>query len=420
MGLDTDRMHGVEDLSDPNFTDGTDSFDLVTVDEAGLNQFTFKGLDGQIRSDYWVSTRKEIRTANPDHRQPDMDPAFRYQTDPWDPDSDDDSLTDGQEVGSESLPFKTDPTTPDTDGDGYWDGWIAVYDVGHTDNVVLYREHLQSGDGIEGDEIVEEQVGVHKASVVPSAGGADIDTDGVKEHSNVHIGERQWGSAPTDGNPPSLTFGVEADYVDELPENRLDNENWVTAIEENYALYGITLNIERDDTVVTLTDALASSNDENQHLYLLVSSERASGIGGNPWGFNADESIGTSLELPANGHIIYAESISESATEENAVPASDVTNSPYNSKTEVLAGSVEMHELGHSFDVGRLDDTGALPLGEVYSGSSSDQTSERHETSGATRWSIMRRGWDSNSLASHNGNSYYVFSIEELSTIDQP
>jgi hypothetical protein len=31
-----------------------------------------------------------------------------------------------------------------------------------TDNVVLYMENLQSENGIEGDEIVQEQVGVHK------------------------------------------------------------------------------------------------------------------------------------------------------------------------------------------------------------------------------------------------------------------
>lgn len=59
--------------------------------------------------------------------------------------------------------YDTDPLDPDSDGDGYWDGWIGVHDVGTTDNVVLYREHLRDDDGgIRGDEIVAEQNGVHE------------------------------------------------------------------------------------------------------------------------------------------------------------------------------------------------------------------------------------------------------------------
>jgi hypothetical protein len=58
-----------------------------------------------------------------------------------------------------------------------------VYGVNHSDNVVRYREHLQSGDGIEGDEIVTQQALCHNTSEVPSAMGADINDDGTDEHS---------------------------------------------------------------------------------------------------------------------------------------------------------------------------------------------------------------------------------------------
>ena len=33
------------------------------------------------------------------------------------------------------------------DEDSYWDGWIGVHGVGNSDNVILYREHLQDDDG---------------------------------------------------------------------------------------------------------------------------------------------------------------------------------------------------------------------------------------------------------------------------------
>ena len=145
-------------------------------------------MDGNTRTDFWLNNQDEID----------------YGADPWDPDSDDDGLTDGWEysgsveVQTDSSLYNsevdrtvelnsdfagTDPTDRDTDGDQYWDGWIAVYGVGYNENVVLYREHLQSGDGIEGDEIVTQQALYHNESEVPSAMGADINDDGTDEHS---------------------------------------------------------------------------------------------------------------------------------------------------------------------------------------------------------------------------------------------
>ncbi|WP_434531207.1 hypothetical protein ACODNH_07475 [Haloarcula sp. NS06] len=318
MGLDTDRMQGVDDLSDPEFTDASDSFDFVTTDQRGLDQFVFRGLDGNPQTDYWISNKKEIRTANPDHRQPDADPALGSETDPWDPDTDDDGLTDGQEIdgvqdGSSGSVYKTDPTDPDTDGDGYWDGWIGVYDVGHTDNVVLYRENLQSGDGIEGREIVAEQAGVHErwqVKDVPdsvTAATVDYDNDGRVERSNLQVGELQWDTDPTTQSE-TVDLSIETDFVAGLPNQRLNSSGWERGIQDNYALYGIDIDIVRDER---LSDPIANSaprsisTDADQ--YMAVTTESIfPGTGFNAY---ATTESYIPVQLPLRGMYVYAESI---------------------------------------------------------------------------------------------------------------
>ena len=119
---------------------------------------------------------------------------------------------------------KVDPSKPDTDkdGNGYLGGWSGVYNVSYdhdrgipyADNVVLYREHLQSG-GISGDKTVSKQADVHHTDEVASAVGADIDrVDDNKEHSTIHIGELQWGSDPDGGeNIPDTGISIEVDFT---------------------------------------------------------------------------------------------------------------------------------------------------------------------------------------------------------------
>lgn len=108
-----------------------------------------------------------------------------------------------------------------------------------------------------------------------------------------------------------------------------------------------------------------------------------------------------------------------------------MSQSPYNTKTEVLAGFVEVHELGHSFRIGRADDLAVpLPPEEVYSGlktsgvlsKPNDDTPERIVIRNdiEQRWSIMRLGWGSETLINYNSTTYYVFSLEELSTVQDP
>lgn len=78
-----------------------------------------------------------------------------------------------------------------------------------------------------------------------------------------------------------------------------------------------------------------------------------------------------------------------------------------------------MLELGHSLKAGRADDGFTRePLHEVYSGTNDDTPEEI--TNRNSRWSIMRRGWGRNTLFKTNETSYFVFSIEEATTIKEP
>jgi hypothetical protein len=336
--------------------------------------------------------------------------------------------------------YATDPTDPDTDGDGYWDGWIGVHGVGYSDNVILYQQNLQTGDGIEGDEIVQAQVGVHHVDKVASAGGADIDGDGQDEHSNVHIGERQWGTDPTDETDKlDEQFEIEADFLEGPANQELNTPEWERGIEDNFALYGIDIEMNRDDKITTPNGNFdiiwAAKNyfspdkvaDESHDLYLMA--------GGSPidilpnsdaTGVNIQAILRTHDEVPGwartiasevtdEAHMVFTENINAGSVAD----PSDYHQTPYTSELQLVSAGVELHELGHSFHIGEADDTGPLPAGEVYSGDNDDDTPENLYTLPADDWSIMRSGWEDDVLFTHNGAAYHVFSIEELTTVSE-
>ncbi|WP_188853684.1 dockerin type I domain-containing protein [Haloarcula argentinensis] len=461
MGLDTDRMQGVDDLSDPEFTDASDSFDFVTTDQRGLDQFVFRGLDGTPQTDHWISNKKEIRTANPDHRQPDADPALGSETDPWDPDTDDDGLTDGQEIdgvqdGSSGSVYKTDPTDPDTDGDGYWDGWIGVYDVGHTDNVVLYRENLRDDDdgdgltivdgdddgGISGDEQVPAQAGIHKVSGT-ATDGADLFGNGTEFHSNTHLGELHWESDPNKASAtPNPSLSVEIDYYAGANYGSMNTKSWENGLENNYALYGINVDIIRDEKIqnsdfsscldlpvslacVDPTDGfgyreIVTTGIEHKSTgadeYVLVANKGAGLVPGG------DSQSGVNLVgVPYQAIFVQG---NQKAT--NNVPASVIQRSPYSSGLGVVTAKTEIHEIGHSFGAGELDDRSLTedPVrkfkrnGEVYSGSGSDNT--REPLGRDRRWSVMASGYDTDMTNLPMGGQYFAYSIEELLSTEEP
>lgn len=288
------------------------------------------------------------------------------------------------------------------------------------------------------DERVPEQTGLHEAGVgVPMEGGADIDGDGTKEHSNVHLGELQWGSDPMDGESVSSPgFGIEVDFVPGDPDELLNRPGWERGIEENYALYGIEIDIVRDEvltgdsTVETyLEDVLYSDGvsapefltlhygayDGRGEKHLIVANKPGpeietfrSGVWGGNWRYGVEVS-GIFVEP--------VESMATSSTRPNVTMA-QVLRSRFSSKTGYLTGFVEMHEIGHSLYIGEADDKpyAVLPIGEVYSGSGADPTPEIN--SGTSRWSIMRIGWSRSSEFTKEHTSYWAFSIEELTTTE--
>lgn len=251
-----------------DLTDASDDFDFVVPEAEGTNEdvtfglyadVAFTALDGTPRTDTWLPNEAEVEN----------------DTGVWDPDTDNDGLTDGQELAyvtkapepregtprgglpaklypvrvDDDATYNTDPLDPDSDGDGYWDGWFGVYGVETTDDVVLYREHLRNN--ITGDERVSEQLGYHELSGSKiSSVGYDIDDDGVDEHSNLHIGELKWRTDPTDdlGNDgvPQTEVQLEVDFF-EGSDSDLKTTGWRERLERNYRLYSIELDVRYDD-----------------------------------------------------------------------------------------------------------------------------------------------------------------------------
>lgn len=490
-----------EDLEDRTLDDGSDSFDFIYNDsndsrlhleETVTNRFIYSSHTRkdhnefesetdiwQMRTDTWYSNEHEVY--HPDGA-----------SDPWDPDSDDDGLTDGQEsrwitevdlpggliqVGySPRIPIVkvdsgatrvTSPIDPDSDGDGYWDGWIGVRDVGYSDNVVLYMENLQTGDGIEGDEIVSEQTGIYEVTDSTTS-GVDIYGNGSSYHSNLHLGERYWGTNPTaSGSYPTdqLQLEVEVDYVRNTswPGNGSpfsvtndDDVRLTDAVERNYALYDIDVRMVEDDEITKseLRDVEASGvvangynrgtkvtpeglnrfelgaiedayHDDPSTLHMLWSTPLAndepktlvddnsdySKAGGLAWHVGAPES-------PAVKHI---------ESDFGVMIARD----KYSPDEYQRLQSVTMHELGHALSVGWADDTAIPTIGsligekafEVYSGNSlarlaggEDRTPET--VSFTQEWSIMMAGTADDFGESEPKTPILVFSIEEAGTMD--
>ena len=114
-------------------------------------------------------------------------------TDPNNPDTDGDGLTDGEEY----LTYKTDPLNPDTDGDGLTDG----------DEVMKYKtDPLKAdtdGDGLnDGDEVMKYKTDPLKA---------DTDGDGLNDGDEVLKYKTNPLKADTDGD--GLTDGKEVNGV---------------------------------------------------------------------------------------------------------------------------------------------------------------------------------------------------------------
>ncbi|QPV64149.1 hypothetical protein I7X12_05865 [Halosimplex litoreum] len=423
-------------------TDRTDDFDFVRPD-GGTNfvdRLDFTALDGTTRTDTWLSNEEEL----------DWEVFNAGELGVWDPDTDDDGLTDGQEVHGltkvngwsvvktdESVSYGTDPADADTDGDGYWDGWIGVYGVEWSDNVVLYQEHLSTGDGIEGEEVVPEQIGTHHvSSPVP---GADVDSDGKREHSNIHLGETYWdGKAghsadPIDaGSEPDLDLAVEVDRYENASAHPIGFEQLFENVSNNYALYGFNITFTSSDTFsrsylrtkllqygkvglpIDYKESVALEqmyHDEPSKLYMFVTTE-----GGNNSEFivqSFDEGIASTNGNSAGfgwGVLIFTAD-------------HDQSQNPNHKRAHHLQKTI-VHEVGHIIGAGRKDDgVGLNPFGEVYSGSENPPVDRTLEAVGRPvfddpRWSVMSSGWVDEAAAHPMNGSYMAYSIEELLSVE--
>ncbi len=111
----------------------------------------------------------EDEDADPDHDGLTTRQERKIGTDPHNPDTDGDGLTDGEEV----LKYKTNPLNPDTDGDGLKDGEeVKVYG---TDPLNPDTD----GDGLtDGEEVLK-----YKTNPL----NPDTDNDGLTDGDEVHI-----------------------------------------------------------------------------------------------------------------------------------------------------------------------------------------------------------------------------------------
>jgi len=182
LDVDTDN-DGVEDGDEVD--DGTDPLDPCDpVASAACTRDT----DGDGLTDYLEG----ILGTNPTDSDTDNDgltdgdEVFEYGTNPTKSDTDGDGLTDGQEVNVTN----TDPTNADTDGDGLTDGQ-EVNTIG-TDPL----DEDTDGDGLtDGEEVFEH----HTDPLEP-----DTDGDGIDDGDEVDAG-----TDPLDACSPNITADCE-------------------------------------------------------------------------------------------------------------------------------------------------------------------------------------------------------------------
>ncbi|HOK14020.1 MAG TPA: OmpA family protein [Candidatus Kapabacteria bacterium] len=185
-----------DDLSKKEAANANSSADQLTNFGLGFSYYIFGVADYDKDG---LSNSRE-RALGTDPRNPDTDgdgisdgdEVLIYYTDPLKPDTDGDGLTDYDEIftyktspikfdtdgdglgdGDEVMKFRTDPLNPDTDGDGLSDG----------DEVKIYSTNPLSrdtdGDGVsDGDEVL-----VYKTNPLNS----DTDGDGLTDYEEIFI-----------------------------------------------------------------------------------------------------------------------------------------------------------------------------------------------------------------------------------------
>ena len=426
-------------LQELDLTDTTDDFDLIydrESSETGLDLLIYRSYPSELsadgnrrgnytrRTDTWLNNTEEYGFPN-----------SSFQTEPvWDPDIDDDGLTDSQEKNAITTAeynsaglvigggwqvrrsgrlnnFDTSPMDADSDGDGYWDGWVGVYNVSYSRNVILYPENLKDGNGIEAGERVDEQVGTHRISEAPTPTGRYAVIGDEKRHSNLHLGELHWETDPTDNGDTAdqqtkLTF--EVDYHTQADEKALDVLNSSNSIvPTTFALYGMSITFDINEKI---TDPELASVDNRSEADQIEDSHHNQG---DSTAYFFITKTWPEVGLPGisstNGndalHLGWGAFI--------------LTSNSTSSKLSY--GHTSTHEIGHLIGGGRPDDKTVdevapnFGAGEVYSGGGDDKTPETVvlKDRERSRWSAMS-GTSSAVDDKPMSGEYVAFSIEEI------
>jgi len=169
------------------------------------------------------------------------------------------------------------------------------------------------------------------------------------------------------------------------------------------------------------TNHASTSSDE----YLFVAHRPESDLFLNP-----EENTGINLYRLPFQSIFTENMVNASLTDHVTNPREDprdLQRSPYRTGLAFTAAATEMHEIGHSLNLGEADD--GPPQGdlfnnyEVYSGNdgqaglTEDNTPENLRRGSSEEWSIMAQTTQTLTIRPMNGR-YFVFSLEELSTVE--
>lgn len=205
---DSDGLTDSEEVAlgtDPLYYD-TDGDELSDGDEVHLYHTNplLADTDGDGMPDNWeldhlLNPLVSDGTPDPDNDGLTNLQEFQHETDPHNPDSDSDGLSDGDEVHI----YQTDPAQYDTDGDGFNDGWELRFGfnplVDDTNNSDPNKRPDADPDGDGLTNLQEEQIDTNPTN-------ADTDGDGFSDSAENQVASNP-NSAPSTPNNPGGTPG---------------------------------------------------------------------------------------------------------------------------------------------------------------------------------------------------------------------
>jgi outer membrane protein OmpA-like peptidoglycan-associated protein len=258
----------------------------ILFEASGGYNFTFsdslKGVSPTGKKDNYFSflfgltVTGESGSADPDNDGLTNDEEKRLGTDPHNPDTDGDGLTDGEEVNK----YKTDPRNADSDGDGLSDGdEIHKYKTDpnkadtdgdglkDSDEILKYKTDPNKAD-TDGDGLTDgEEVMTYKTDPLK----ADTDGDGLSDGDEVHKFHTDPLKADTDGG--GVNDGDELQHATNPldPKDDFKKEELKVEVGQAIVLEGVEFASNKADLTPASEDTLAKAyNTLNQNPTLEV------------------------------------------------------------------------------------------------------------------------------------------------------